>query len=154
MALHRKKRFPIFHIQRMKVKRWSTLTGVGSSHSPECSSVSGTALWPQSTAREPTRRWRSLRSRHWFPRGSRAGSLPGQSESEGYRDGEKDRKEKDSLFGTVLMNTMLSQSATLWATVTSRYEDIDVHDRRWYTSDKQAQIDWLTDNHLWGDILF
>lgn len=49
-------------------------------YSPECSFVFGTAWWPRSIVQELTRRWRSLQSRHWFPRGSRAGSLPRWSE--------------------------------------------------------------------------
>lgn len=55
--------------------------------SPECSSVFGTVWWPQNTGPALTQQWRWLQSRHWFPGGSRAGSLPQWSE-----DGEAERR--------------------------------------------------------------
>lgn len=65
-------------------RKWSfSLEEEPRRYSPECSFVFGTAWWPRSTAQELTRRWRSLQSRHWFPRGSRAGSLPRWSDRVG-----------------------------------------------------------------------
>lgn len=45
-----------------------------------------TAWWPQSIVRVLTQQWQSLQSRHWFPRGSRAGSLPQLSENRGEKN--------------------------------------------------------------------
>lgn len=82
--------------------------------SPECSSVFGTAWWPQNIGPALTQQWRWLRSRHWFPGGSRAGSLPQQSEHRG----EADRRRSGLLEGGIgtflqLYNSFVLPAVTL-----------------------------------------
>lgn len=82
--------------------------------SPECSSVFGTAWWPQNIGPVLTQQWRWLRSRHWFPGGSRAGSLPQQSEHRG----EADRRRSGLLEGGIgtflqLYNSFVLPAVTL-----------------------------------------